>query len=313
MTDTGTTNDESSWQRHDVTVTAADGVTLRGWLYAPADAAEAAGAPGVVMTHGFSATRHMGLPGYAEALAAAGIAVLLYDHRNLGASDGAPRGEIDPWAQSLDLRTALAWLAARPEVDGERLGLWGSSFSAGESLAVAAVEPLVKAVVASVPFAGLGDLGPDADVARRERFAAMAQVLTGAVPPPTDPTIGPMPVVREPGSDVAGFLDQPESAEWFLSAGTTGTAWVNEVTVRFSAAPPFDPGVCLSAIAPTPLLMIVATEDRVAATDVALEAFALAGEPKELVMIDGHHFSAYAGPGFETASAATVDFFARHL
>lgn len=305
--------DDPTWQRHDVAFATTDGVQLRGWLFVPTAAVDEAGAPGVVMSHGFSATRHMGLPGYAEELAAVGIAVLLYDHRNLGDSDGAPRAEIDPWIQSLDTRTALRWLSDRPEVDGERLGLWGSSFSAGEALAVAAVEPLVKAVVASVPFAALGDLAPDAVEDRRLRFEAMADVLDGRVPPPADPTIGPMPVVREPESNIAGFLDQPESAEWFLASGTDGTGWANEVTVRFSADPPFDPGACVPEIAPTPVLMIVATDDRVAATQLALDTFALAGEPKELVMVEGHHFSAYAGAGFEQASAATVDFFLRHL
>lgn len=305
--------DDPTWQRHDVTFPATDGVELQGWLYAPNTAVDEAGAPGVVMNHGFSATRHMGLLGYAEALASVGIAVLLYDHRNLGDSDGVPRGEIDPWAQSLDARSALRWLAARPEVDGDRLGLWGSSFSAGEALAVASVDPLVKAVVANVPFAGLGDLGANDTEARRERFAAMADMLIGRVPPPSGPTIGPMPVVREPDSDVAGFLDQPESSEWFLASGADGTGWVNEVTVRFSADPPFDPGACVPEIAPTPLLMIVATEDRVAAAQLALDVFGLAGEPKELELVEGHHFSTYEGAGFDQASAATVEFFLRHL
>ena len=45
-------------------------------------------------------------------------------------------------------------------------------------------------------------------------------------------------------------------------------------TVRNDGGPVFfDPGLAVEHVAPTPLLMIVATDDRLAATDVALAAF----------------------------------------
>jgi len=297
--------------RLDVEFEAAGGVVLRGWLYLPpmGDGPW----PGVVMNHGFSATRHMALPAFAEVFAAAGLAVLLYDHRNLGDSGGEPRGLIDPWPQMLDARTAISWLATRPEVDAERLGLWGSSFSGGEAICVAAVDRRVRAVVANVPFAGLGLIDPEGATDRGVTFAAITDVLDGRRPVPTDPPMGPMPVVREPGSATPGFLDQPESAEWFLAAGGPGTGWANEVTVRFSADPPFDPGACIERLAPTPLLMVVAADDRVAAADMALSAFAVASEPKQLEIIPGHHFSAYDGPGFAVAARAATEFLRRHL
>src|SRR4051812_32193918 len=59
----------------------AHGTRLRGDLYLPASGA--APYPGLVMAHGFSATRRMGLADFAQCFAAAGIAVLAYDHRNL--------------------------------------------------------------------------------------------------------------------------------------------------------------------------------------------------------------------------------------
>ncbi len=300
----------SAPRRLDISFDTADGITLAGWLYLPAGDAPA---PGVVMNHGFSATRHMGLPGFAEAFAAAGMAVLLYDHRNLGDSGGEPRQEIDPWAQMLDARRALTWLGGRSEVDADRLGLWGSSFSGGEAICLAAVDRRIKAVVANAPFAGLGDLDAGDLDATAARFEGIAAVLEGRTPPPTDPTMGPMPVVREPGSDVPGFLDQPESTEWFLANGGAGSAWANTVTVRFSAEPSFDPAACVARISPTPLLMVVAHEDRVADAAVALATFEGAREPKQLELVEGHHFADYQGPGFEQAAAATANFFARHL
>ena len=37
------------------------------------------------------------------------------------------------------------------------------------------------------------------------------------------------------------------------------------------------------------------------------------GEPKQLELVDGHHFADYQGPGFDKAAATTAAFFARYL
>ena len=81
----------------------AEGVTLRGWFY-PAEGAGGLNGPGpaVVMAHGFSAVKEMYLDRFAEAFAAAGLNVLVFDYRCFGASDGEPRQEIDQWAQVRD-------------------------------------------------------------------------------------------------------------------------------------------------------------------------------------------------------------------
>ncbi len=77
--------------------------------------------------------------------------------------------------------------------------------------------------------------------------------------------------------------------------------------------PPWEPGVCAAQLAPAALMMIVATHDHLVDTAVAISAFDRAAEPKELVVIDGHHFSPYEGAGFDLASSATTRFFTTHL
>lgn len=285
------------------------GTTLRGRLHLPvADGP----VPAVAMAHGFSAVMEMGLPPFAKALCRQGIAVLLYDHRNLGISDGEPRQEINPWAQMRDYRCALDELASHPAVDAERLGLWGSSFSGGEVLVLGAVDDRVKAIVANVPFAGTS-LDPENT---RDTYDAIRAELDGpgGLAEPGGAVFGPMTVVNE-GDAEGALLGQPESSEWFLDVGPPTGTWRNEVTLAnaFGSEPPFDPGVCVEYREGKPLLMVVATDDRVAPAEVALATFARAAEPKELVMIEGHHFTPYSGEGAELAIAATCRFLGDNL
>ena len=128
----------------------ADGVTLRGWFYKPKKGKGPF--PCVVMAHGFSGTKEMSLDKFAEAFAAGGLAVLVYDNRCLGASDGEPRSEIDPTWQRRDYRSAITFAQGQKEVDPERIGVWGTSYTGGTVCAVAAIDRRVKCVVSQVPF-----------------------------------------------------------------------------------------------------------------------------------------------------------------
>jgi fermentation-respiration switch protein FrsA (DUF1100 family) len=301
--------------RADVAFAAAGGTILRGWLYLPGT--REGRVPGVVMAHGFSATKEMGLDRYAEVFAAAGMAVLAYDHRNLGASDGEPRQLVNPWAQARDYREALTWLGERPEVDATRLAVWGSSFSGGEAIVVGAIDDRVRAVVANVPFVSLGADGDDP----AERFDALRAAFldeSGAGPADRDEEpLGPFRVVAEPGVDGADpvFLGQPESSEWFLAQQARGgTRWENRVLLRGFPGEPvrFDPAVCLPHLG-APMLMVVASEDRLADTATTLAAYDRAREPKQLEVVEGHHFVPYGGEAFERAATLQRDFLARVL
>ena len=290
------------------------GTTLRGFFYRPDGDGPA---PGIVMAHGFSATIAMCLDEFASFFRDAGFAVLLYDHRNLGFSDGEPRGEINPWAQTRDYRLALTWLGAREEVDAERLAVWGSSFSGGEVLVLGAVDERIKAVVANVPMAGM----PGVDYSDNQAaFETMrAQLLDESGEGLADKAVGPpleLAVVEDDASERSVFLAQPESKDWFLrTGGRDGSGWRNEVTLvnAFSATPNFDPAVCAEFISPTPLLMVVASNDTLCPTKPSLETFARAREPKRLEMVEGHHFSDYEGASFEQVATVMRDFLKEHL
>ena len=101
------------------------GATLRGWLFRPRSGASSA--PVVVMAHGYNCLKEFYLDKYAASIASAGHVVLAYDHRNFGESDGEPRQELDPWVQVRDYRHAITFAQTLDGVDGDRVGVWGSS------------------------------------------------------------------------------------------------------------------------------------------------------------------------------------------
>jgi uncharacterized protein len=288
--------------RTDIEFPAHDGTTLRGWLYRPG--AEGTPVPGVVMTHGFSATKEMALASYGEVLCAGGVAVLVYDHRCLGASDGEPRQLVDPWAQARDTIAALDWLEALEGIDPDRLGVWGSSFSGGQALVVGALDDRVHAVVANVPFVGRPD-----DAPTEEAFDRLAQGVRAHISG-ADDVMGPLPVVTERGLDDGAVMPQPEAAAWFLDEGRrTGSRWQNRVLLPGgSSMGDFDPAVVLPRL-DTPTLLVLASEDRVAPTSAGLTAFALLPDPKELLVIEGHHFTPYAGEALAESATAALAFY----
>lgn len=127
----------------------AEGTTLRGWLYHPPIKTQRP--PVVVMAHGFATVKEQYLERFAERFADAGLAVLLYDHRNFGSSDGTPRNDIDPWQQIRDSQHTISFVRQRDDVDGDRIGIWGTSFSGGHVLVVGAIDARVRRVVVQVP------------------------------------------------------------------------------------------------------------------------------------------------------------------
>ena len=89
--------------------------------------------------------------------------------------------------------------------------------------------------------------------------------------------------------------------------------WRNECTVRsIDLALAYDVTPYLPRIAPKPLLMILTEQDTTTPTDLALEAFALAREPKQLVVLPGHHYRVYVD-AFDRSSAAARAFLTEQL
>lgn len=291
--------------RRDVSFTS-DGVTLRGWLYLPAE--QDVPAPAVVMAHGISAVKEMRLPAYAERFAAAGLAVLVFDFRNLGESDGEPRQEIDPRAQVADYRHAISWCADRAEIDAGRIGVWGSSLSGGHALVVAATDDRVRCVVAQVPMvSGSHTVRRLAGQERLGRLRAVARSDVRARARGESPVM--LPVVT---ADPAGLAvsPSPQARRWFTQ--NAAPRWRNEITARsWQLLTTYEPANVVAGVSPAPLLMLVATQE--ASADVALATFDRAKQPKRLVRLQCGHFGPYQPPFFYQAVSAATAWFCEHL
>ncbi|GGS24389.1 hypothetical protein GCM10010269_73910 [Streptomyces humidus] len=297
--------------REDIEFQGEGDATLRGWFY-PAKNTSAC-APVVVLAHGLSCVKEMHLDDYAAVFAEAGLNALVYDHQNFGDSDGAPRQEVDPVLQYRDFRNAITYAITRPDVDASKVGVWGSSFSGGHALMVAAIDKRVKAVVSQVPFvSGSGILRrlirPDFIAHTRAALGGDRLHRFAGGEPTMLPVVTPDPTAQ-------AVMPATEAYEWFSkTSADRAPNWKNEMTVRsLELAGEYEPGSYISRIAPTPLLMIVAGEDAVAPFELALDAYEEAREPKQIIVTRGGHFDAYSGPGFDECSAAARDHFVKYL
>ena len=126
------------FRKEDVRFPAEGGIELSAWLFVPEH--QAARLPAVTMAHGYAGTKYHGIEPMAAAFAEAGFVVLLHDHRGFGESGGDPRQDINPWQQIADWRRAISYLQDRPEVDENRVGLWGTSFAGGHAIVLGATD-----------------------------------------------------------------------------------------------------------------------------------------------------------------------------
>lgn len=264
-------------------------------------------APCVVMAHGMAGTVDSGLEPFADALAAAGYHVLAFDYRGFGRSGGAPRQTISIARQHEDYRTALAWAAARPDVDG--FVLWGVSLSGGHVLEVAADRDDVRAVLALVPL--VSGLAAGAHAARQHRPSQLAGSAVRGFRSRVGEALGRapvlMPLVGPPGSAAAFSLPGAEESYRAIA----GPSWRNEVaasvTVELGGYRPERSAARIDA----PVLVQIADLDRAAPPHAAARAAFKARAEVRHYPCD--HFDVFTGEWHERAVAHQVGFLRRHL
>jgi dipeptidyl aminopeptidase/acylaminoacyl peptidase len=234
--------------------------------------------PAFLMLHGFGsnkASRGCVVP--AELLASWGYAVLRFDMRGCGDSEGE-RARVICLEQVEDTSSAVSYLRSRPDIDPDRIGCMGTSFGAAVTVYAAGVDPRIAAAISCCGW-GDGDkkfrgqhAGPQAwarfsammEEGRRKRAAGEVLMV---------PRFDIVPIKPElrghlaPGSIMAFPFDTVDSMFSFRA---------NEVVGR---------------IAPRPLLLLHGARDSVTPTEQSIDLFGHAGEPADLHLIAGvDHF-----------------------
>lgn len=293
--------------RADVTFASA-GDRLAAWLVTPEDPPGPAGLPVVVMAHGLGAVKEMGLDAYAERFAAAGYACVVFDYRHFGGSTGEPRQLLSIRRQVADWHAVLAWVRGRPELDAERIALWGTSFGGGHVIRVAAEDGRVAAAIAQCPFTdGLAsarakDLRSAVGATGRGLRDLAAQALRR--PPVLIDSAGP------PGS--TSLMSAPDSEAGYLALALGAPSFRNQVAARFAVATAtYVPGRHARRVT-CPLHVAVCDHDTVAPPRATLRHVRRAPRAEVVTHACGH-FDIYLGEHLERACDQYVDFLDRHL
>ncbi|MCH9036559.1 MAG: alpha/beta hydrolase [Chloroflexi bacterium] len=290
-----------------------NGLTCRGWLYVPDSSVANKPAPAIVMAHGFSAVKEMfRLSKYAERFEEAGFVTLVFDFRFLGASDGEPRGQIISHEQQDDYRNAITWLSRQPEVDEDRIGVWGTSYSGGHVLHLAAFDPRIKAVVAQVPT-----ICPWRQIVHRSGQDGLDRLL-GML---TADRVQQFETGIRNSIKVVGLqgelsaLSVPDAYEAMMRNAEIAPNWINSVTMEsLENYVGYHPTASIELISPTPLIMILAEKDSLIPVELARTAFDRAGEPKELHTFPCGHFEVYeTEPWFTKAVSSMADWYTKYL
>ena len=269
----------------------------------------------VVMTHGLSATIGMVSDRYAEVYQAAGLAVLLYDHRNFGASDGEPRFQLSNFLQMRGYRDAISFVATLDGVDPERIAIWGDSMSGRVALSVAAVDERVRVLVVQVPACGSGPAPECSDAALAR---ARELYLDDRVYAPLADEGEAVPVVSSDQIHAPSILKPITAYRWFVDyGGRPEMGWENQASRAVDPdGSTVHPGCLVPGITAAVMMMVSPTDEILGASPaVAREVYERISSSKEWVEIAGGHFGLLYYPSelFDEASARQRDFLVREL
>jgi len=257
---------------------ASDGLKLSGVVHIPDDLKLGEHRPAIVMMHGFGANKNGGPEWACRQFESWGYVALRFDYRGCGESEGE-RGRVIAMEEVSDARNAVTAMAARPDVDPQRIALCGSSLGAGVAVQAAAMDDRVGAVILE------NGLGHGERVIRSmhtpkswSRFLQMVED-------------GRHHRERTGQSKMIHRFDifeMPKELQVNLTSNNSLMHFTAETAVSFFM---FRPEDAIGTISPRPILMLHSARDRVCTTEEAYSLARHANPPFELHLMDGaDHF-----------------------
>ena len=272
--------------------------------------------PCVVLAGGWCYVKEIAQPLFAEIFAERGLSAIVIDYRYFGGSTGEPRQHIDPWSQIEDYRNTISYLETREEIDKDRIGAWGISYSGGHVLILGALDERVRAICSVVPVIdGYDNLRiSHGTVSFRVLMAALREARAKLYATGEDTYVDHQPV--EIGA--LGTFPFPQSRATFARLKETeapgyegrATARSTDLLLGYSVRP------FLSRLVSTPTLMCVAEGDDHTHWDLAAEAFSAipATRKKFHVVPRSTHLTLYEDEQTRRDVAAiAADWFLGHL
>lgn len=282
-----------------------EGAKLQGLLRTPD---EGAGPwPGIVQGPGWLGLHDAKLyKRYHQSFTDAGYAVLIFDYRGFGDSEGE-RGLILPLWQADDIRNGISYLQTRSEVDPNRIGLFGSGGTGGAiPIYVAAVDRRVKCVVSNYAFAS----GKDWLKSMRREYEWLELLERLAADRKTRVLEG------------RGEMVSPREELMIVTPERRRTSVKKDVDYRIPESVPlrcaeaimeFTPEDYVASISPHAILFISTEGDAVTPEDQTFRLYEKAGQPKKLILQkETSHYAAY-DQYFDEVTPQIVEWYDRHL
>lgn len=283
-----------------------EGCKLSGDLFMPDGLKPDEPRAGVVLCHGYTGVKDLYLPDNARVFNEAGYVVLTFDYKGWGASEG-PKSRLAPMSRVADVQAAMTFLGIQPEVDEDRLGIYGTSYGGATVVWTAAIDTRVKCTVACV---GIGHGArwmrsvrrPDewADLLERAKKDREQRVVSGK---------------SEFADRSEILLPDRQSAELAAAARKNNPNAINTLPLEFiDETLQFHPEWVVDKIAPRPILFIATDDDRLVPPEESVSLYDKAGEPKALVMLKGYgHYEVYTEPAFSEVMRPTLAWFDKYL
>jgi len=266
---------------------------VTGNLFTPKNLDKKAKSAAIIVGHPMGAVKEQSSSLYATKLAERGFVTLAIDLSFWGESEGQPRNAVLPDVYSEDFSAAVDYLGTQSFIDRERIGVLGICGSGSFAISAAKIDPRLKAI-ATVSMYDMGAanrhaLNKSLTLEQRKQIIADAAEqryaeFTGGeikVAGGTDLelTENTHPIQRE-------FFDfyRTPRGEFTPKGATPQTTTKPTVTsnVKFMNFYPFND---IETISPRPMLFIAG--ENAHSIEFSHDAYKLAAEPKELVIVPG--------------------------
>lgn len=275
--------------------------------------------PAIIVGHPMGAVKEQSANLYAQKLAEQGFVTLAIDLSFWGESDGRPRNLVSPDIYAEDFSAAVDYLGAQGFVDRNRIGVLGICGSGSFAISAAKIDPRMKAI-ATVSMYDMGaanrnGLKHAVTVEQRKKAIAEAAAQRDVEFAGGDTlyTSGTVDKLTEHSNAIEReFYDfyrtprgefTPKGLSPLLTTHPTLTS-----NVRFMNFYPFND---IETISPRPMLFIAG--EGAHSREFSEEAYRLAGEPKELVIVpDAGHVDLYDRVALIPFGKLT-SFFGEHL